>query len=154
MAFVYNISKGQPLLRHVVDEERGICIKWDWKTSKGDDCYPMLAYNYESPQLSFTFYAVNRVENRARTYTWNGKSREIRVIADVDILESTLKRGLSSEEYEKLKETLRDGMAVLQTLRDLDGVPIFSDVKVNVNFVSETPATYLSSLRAQRSNPA
>ncbi len=128
MDFVFDQEK-----RVAIDPQRGISVH---VTDLRDDTYPILAFQYESTQLSFKFYAVIRSERR--TYSWNGKTHDRALPVEIDILEPSVKSGLSrvtgapnsSEEYEGLKNILKKAMTAYGVPRHLDNSPIFPEFEV------------------------
>lgn len=126
--------------RVAVDRQRQISL---YVTDRRDDTYPLLTFRYESPHLSFKFAAVIRSERR--TYFSKGAAHERSLPVEIYILEPSVKCGLgrvtgalkSSEEYERLKNILKEAMIAYGIPRYLDNSPIFPEFEVR--FVEKAP---------------
>jgi len=130
--------------RTAVDDDNGISIHGSRSYREPqlwgkDHAY---AFQYESPPLSFWFYATFRDEKRP--WLKHGQPAESLFNVGAEIVEPWLKASLrdakgaptSLEEYEKLKEVLKAGMAVCCAPRYLDGSSILTH-DVEITFVTQ-----------------
>jgi hypothetical protein len=114
MTFIYD--KG---MRSAVNRDKGITIS---ASQKFTDSYPVMLFEYIENERKFEFYVVIRSENRRCIF--RNKEVEMNLPLSVTIGELSLCRGAhgflrkeprGTEEYDNIRENIRDGMMCLVT---------------------------------------